>query len=89
MTAISRIECPVCHVATVTLTGSGQTLMGFSIFSDEAGDFHTHDGNKITESYKCSNGHSFDRSTGHACDSCDWRSDYKINEHLIYFGEIL
>lgn len=39
--------------------GSSSTLLNFKRYWDENGVYHVHDPNKITTSYRCSNGHTF------------------------------
>ena len=50
------------------------TDMYFPPFYDEAGVYHSHDGNPVTTSYECSNGHRWSASCHRPCPApnCEW-----------------
>lgn len=50
------------------------TLMGFSGFYDEKGEYHSHNPNTVTRSYSCSNKHRFSKKIPNSC-SCGWKQD--------------
>ena len=78
-------KCPVCELQdtpSVLIEGpQTTTLMSFGRFSDEEGNSHEHDGNRLTIDYDCSKGHHTTMVTGYGCD-CGWKSNYLENEHL-------
>ena len=43
-------------------------------FYDSAGNYHHHDPNIHTTSYRCSNGHSWTFRQKHICPSCDYNA---------------
>lgn len=49
-----------------------KTLMGFETYYDEDGKFHSHDPNKCTSTYTCSNNHRFTIKWITPCKSCDY-----------------
>lgn len=51
------------------------TAMGFQSFYDEDGNYHSHNGNRTSTAYNCSNGHSFSVSVLTQCPSCDFGKD--------------
>ena len=67
--------CPVCEKmglkSKVFSNGSSVTLMGYSPYYDEDGQFHNHDPNRITMDYHCSNDHVFVIRKRHSC-TCGW-----------------
>jgi len=69
------MKCPQCikegKKSTVYPGVSTTTLMYFPPFYDEDGKYHHHDGNTITTSYGCSNGHKWTESTSGSC-WCGW-----------------
>lgn len=68
--------CPDCKLAglksTVTKGRASRTLAYCPWYFDEEGRRHNHDGNKMTISYECSNGHRFAETTSGAC-WCGWK----------------
>lgn len=58
--------------STVTSMGSGSTLLGWNPFYDEEGVFHSHNPNRITDYYKCSNRHHFSVVGKAPCPNCDY-----------------
>ena len=72
--------------STIQSFGGTSTLAGYIPFYDEDGNYHSHDGNTITYSYQCSNGHRFDVSkNGSPCfvSGCDWNDS--IKETVTYY----
>jgi len=66
--------CPVCKEAGLTSTviemGTSSTCLGFLRYHDEAGVPHSHNPNKHTTDFRCSNGHNFVRVYYVPCPSC-------------------
>jgi hypothetical protein len=55
--------------------GSSCTTMGGGeTFYDEAGERHRHNPNRVTSSFRCSNGHWISTQHGYQCPNvkCDW-----------------
>ena len=48
-------------------------------FYDEAGNYHHHDRNYVTTSYRCSNGHSFNECKKNSC-WCGWPENTEAKE---------
>ena len=84
-------RCPSCvregTRSTVTVGGGGfVTLMGWSPFYDENGNYHTHNPNDTGWQYwKCSAGHHGRMRSGLACRSCD----YGGTDLVIEYGRCL
>lgn len=51
---------------------------GGSPFWDEKDQRHVHDGNTITEMYRCSNDHTFERTFSKGCPTCDNGKDQDV-----------
>lgn len=53
------------------------TCVHYTPFYDEDGQYHSHDGNTRTSSFRCSNGHEWtEYSTGFCpAPDCDWNKD--------------
>lgn len=49
------------------------TAMGYQTYYDEQGKLHTHDPNITTESFHCSNNHSWSRKQSGSC-WCGWNT---------------
>jgi hypothetical protein len=69
--------CKTCReegtVSEVYPGVSETTLMHFSPWYDEKGVYHSHNGNTVTTSYKCSNGHQWtDKRESSPCPGCNW-----------------
>jgi hypothetical protein len=64
----------------VTSCGGTSTLMWFSSHHDAQGSYHHHDGNTITSSYKCSNGHLFSAKYKKQCPNfdCTWPDEEPV-----------
>lgn len=56
--------CPKCkeegRKSTITSCGCTSTLMGWSPYYDEEGNYHSHDPNGLREQAYCSNKHKLD-----------------------------
>jgi len=69
-------KCPFCEEEKKTsrlhVGASCSTLAGYEPYYDENGKFHNHDGNRVTQTTSCSNGHSFEMSGCMKCASCDY-----------------
>lgn len=55
--------------------GGFKTLMGWQPYYDEKGVLHSHDPNKETMGYKCSNGHVIKVEGYASCPNCDYAKD--------------
>lgn len=70
------MKCPVCQekgLKSNVYPGGGQsTLMGFTPYYDEEGNYHIHDPNTITFSYSCSLGHKWKEVSKKECPSCEY-----------------
>lgn len=71
-------KCSQCvaegEKSTVHMHGGGSTtLMYFSPFYDEDGQYHHHDGNRTTQTGRCSRGHTIVVVTTGAC-WCGWKA---------------
>ncbi len=60
------MKCKECVEAglrsKIAITGSRQTMAGWQPYYDEDGKLHSHNPNKITSGYKCTNGHSWEET---------------------------
>lgn len=77
--------CPVCQEqglkSKVFASGGGRTtLMGFTPYYDEEGNYHSHNPNTTTRSYKCSEGHVWEVRSTQGCPNPD--CDYKYEEQI-------
>ena len=74
------VFCHECQAANqrsrVSVAGSRTTMMGSNSFYDEDGRYHHHDSNKTTTSYRCSNGHHFERLAERRC-WCEAKATYE------------
>jgi hypothetical protein len=65
------MKCPECvqnnQKSRVAVGGSTRTLLGFTPFYDEDGNYHNHDPNTTSTQYSCSNGHTWVEKTQHKC----------------------
>jgi len=52
--------------------GGTRTLMSFTVYHDEDGQYHSHDPNRLTSGYQCSEGHRFSVTYSSACPSCTY-----------------
>ena len=68
--------CPECKEqglkSKVFYNGGTVTLMYFQPWYDEDGVYHHHDGNTHTNSYNCSNRHSWTTKTKSKCPAGDY-----------------
>ncbi len=68
------MKCPFCvelkHKSRVYPGMGATTLMGWSSYYDEDGQFHSHDPNVTTTGYRCSEGHTWQRESLSPCPSC-------------------
>ena len=58
---------------------SWKTAMNCRPFYDEHGKRHVHDSNRVTTSYRCSNGHAWERETRGSC-WCGWPRPEPVSE---------
>ncbi len=76
------MKCPFCEQegkkSKVTIGPGGSTLMGYSVFYDEDGQFHNHDPNTHSVQYACSNGHRFVDKEIRGCPSCNYGRKHEI-----------
>ena len=67
--------CPECKKqglkSRVYDRGCTVTLMGWSPYYDEEGNYHSHDPNRRTQGYECSNGHFWAEQKYNTC-QCGW-----------------
>ena len=72
--------CPGCKEqglkSKIYVGASTTTLLGFTPFYDEEGNYHCHDPNTITTSYSCSNGHRWQEYSWGEC-WCGWSNKEK------------
>jgi hypothetical protein len=65
--------CRACvdakQLSTITELGCSKTLLSHSNYYDQHGVFHSHDPNRETRGYGCSNGHVWSTSTVRACNA--------------------
>ena len=72
------MRCPTCvdqdRTSRVYPRGASKTLMYFSPYYDEEGEYHHHDNNTVTESFRCSNGHEWTAERRDPCPNpkCTW-----------------
>lgn len=75
--------CPICKVmglkSTLRDNGGMTTCVAYFPFYDEDGNYHSHDGNNISNEYFCSNKHRFLICTNQSCPQldCDWNKNIK------------
>lgn len=73
------VECPVCEkegLRSYVYPGAMMsTLMGFTPYYDEAGNYHVHNPNRTTKTYTCSNDHKWSETEKGQCPSCDYGKD--------------
>lgn len=69
---VTITECPGCaEPSEVYLENVEATTMGYAPFYDKDGRYHTHDPNRHTRYYRCSNGHKWKEKTKISC-WCGW-----------------
>jgi hypothetical protein len=65
------MKCQQCvsegKKSKVFIDGTFATAMSFNKYYDEDGEFHSHDPNRYTTSYHCSNGHHWDLTDYRPC----------------------
>lgn len=68
------MKCPECveqgKKSRVYPGVGATTLMGWSSYYDEDGQFHKHDPNTTTTGYRCSEGHTWQRESVSPCPNC-------------------
>jgi hypothetical protein len=71
-----KVICEECLKAglksRVYVLGCMKTAMYCRPYYDEEGNFHHHDSNVVTEMFKCSNGHEWQKRSGGSC-WCGWK----------------
>ena len=77
----NKVLCPVCQEKGLTSNvypGYGvSTAMYCQPYYDENGNYHNHDLNTHSFSYRCSLGHSWKVISGNKCPNCDFGHDDK------------
>ncbi len=77
----NKMLCPKCvesgEKSSVYYRSGSTTLVAFSPFYDEDGEYHNHDTNKRVSNYGCSQGHWFSITNPNNCPNpkCDWKLD--------------
>ena len=72
------MKCPECveegKKSTIHCLGGSRTLMGWTQYYDEDGNYHNHDPNHPSMGYRCSNGHTWHVTRKNSCPTCgeDW-----------------
>lgn len=70
----NELRCPVCVEqnlrSSVHSQGTTATCLGFRPYHDEDGVYHSHDPNRRTTYYLCTNDHSFQKIHYPPCPSC-------------------
>jgi len=65
------MKCPGCQLSgdtsKVYINGTTKTLMGWRPYYDEDGNYHSHDPNRATTGYSCSNGHEWSITSTPSC----------------------
>lgn len=78
----NKVFCPVCQekgLTSIVYPGYGvSTAMWCQPYYDEIGNYHNHDLNTRSFSYKCSLGHSWKVISGNRCPNCDFGHDDEI-----------
>lgn len=73
------MKCKQCEVegekSVVHVGPAFTTLMAGQEFYDEEGRWHNHDPNITTQSYRCSQGHSWSEDRRSKCRACSSDSD--------------
>lgn len=70
----AKPKCPKCGSLALTAGLCTKTNVCFPRFTDEAGNWHTHDRNTTTCQYTCRKcGHSFSESSRGSC-WCGWKA---------------
>ncbi len=71
--------CPKCkeegRKSFITIGMGFTTCMFSQPFYDESGVYHSHDSNKHTKNYTCSNNHKITISSTGKCPNCSWGHD--------------
>ena len=66
-----RVLCPRLDGSTVREVDSAVTAMAWTPFYDSKGRKHVHDPNRVTVTYRCSEGHTFTDQDRTTC-WCGW-----------------
>lgn len=70
------MKCPECvkegKTSRVYPKGRQVTLLGYHSYFDEAGVYHDHDPNRVTDFYRCSNGHEYTTKSMVTCPAGDF-----------------
>lgn len=93
------MQCPQCieegKRSTIVLGGGSRTLLGWTPYYDEDGNYHSHDPNRTSSSGQCSNGHRLHIRSGARCPSCEYGSKVEITvdktpppEPRVYLGKL-
>lgn len=85
MNTTPTLFCPHCAAnnqnSTVQDNGISETLMAVTTYYDEKGHYHSHNPNRRSHSFKCSNGHCFNvLEPTRACpaEECTWPKPEEI-----------
>ena len=77
------MKCPECEQVSlqskVYVRNGAVTCLGWQPFYDENGTYHSHNPNRHTVSYQCSEGHNWAESHLSRCPApdCDWHTKYE------------
>ena len=82
------MKCPFCEKlnkkSKVYPHGGSKTLLGHSPFYDEEGTYHSHDPNKVTQTYSCSEDHEWLTRGRSKCPNCDYGGITEIEDLTEY-----
>ena len=68
------VVCPICGSKSLTFGNGGTTMMGWAPFTDEQGNYHSHNPNRVMQGYSCVNcNHKFSQKVLDSC-WCGWTS---------------
>lgn len=78
------MKCQQCvemgQKSQVYLGISSSTLMGWTPYFDEDGQYHSHDPNWTTTGYRCSEGHNWQKSSQKPCLNCLYGREEKKDD---------
>ncbi len=74
--------CPKCkdngQKSRISGGSGSSTLMYCPPYYDEEGKYHSHDMNRHSRGYSCSNGHNILVISGNKCPSCDFGGEDEV-----------
>lgn len=65
--------CKICGTYVCELVSERTTMLGFFSYMDKEGNWHHHDGNFVTQEWKCEHDHTFSCGGINHC-WCGWNS---------------